>query len=334
MPVLNGGADAPSTNARPPMSESGPDGEPAAMTVEGPVAEARESLVEAVARLRAAADRIREAHAETLASPDAGGSDAARARQALARLDVVARDVEGAIGYLDEGIHPRPSAAAAHQIIEAQEEERSRLAEELHDGPAQAFSNAALQVEIIDRALRADPEAARVELASLRRSLDRELVRLRDYIHQLRPDLDQSGGLALAIEELADDIRAESDMEVLLHLEAPEDWLDLAAQTAVLRITQEALRNAKKHAEASTVHILTRAEGDPEAPRPTAWVLEVRDNGRGFPPDQLPDRGPRRHFGLRFMRERARLVGGTLDITSHVDGGTTVRLELDPRERS
>lgn len=333
MPVLSGGASEPTTYTRPSMTDSGPDAEPGSTAIEGAVAEARDALVSATSRIRSAADRIREAHADNLAAPEAGGADAARARQALARLDVAARDMEGALRYLDDGVHPRPGAAA-HQIIEAQEEERSRLAEELHDGPAQALSNAALQVEIIDRALRSDPEMARTELASLRRSLDRELERMRDYIHQLRPDLDESGGLAVAIEEIADAIRAESDMQVLLDLTAPEDWLDLAAQTAVLRITQEALRNARKHADASTVQVLTWVENAPDEPTPAAWVLEVRDNGRGFPADQAPDRGPRRHFGLRFMRERARLVGATLDIKSHVDGGTTVRLEMDPRERS
>ena len=59
-----------------------------------------------------------------------------------------------------------------------------------------------------------------------------------------------------------------------------------------------------------------------------------RHSSSGVSLTDCSTRGPRRHFGLRFMRERARLVGGTLDITSHVDGGTTVRLELDPRERS
>jgi signal transduction histidine kinase len=80
--------------------------------------------------------------------------------------------------------------------------------------------------------------------------------------------------------------------------------------------------------------VLTWVETEPGESAPSAWVLEVRDNGRGFASEHVPDRGPRRHFGLRFMRERARLVGATLDISSHTDGGTTVRLQLDPRERS
>jgi len=88
----------------------------------------------------------------------------------------------------------------------------------------------------------------------------------------------------------------------------------------VLRVLQEALQNVRKHAAASVVSVTTSVEdGD--------WVLEVRDDGRGFDVGTVAARG-RRNFGLQFMRERAELIGARLDVRSRPDGGTVVRLAI------
>ena len=87
---------------------------------------------------------------------------------------------------------PEVDPRMAMALLEAHEQERSRLAEELHDGPAQALANAIFQTEIVDRALREDPAAARTELLALRRMLERELDTLRGYINQLRPSLGEA----------------------------------------------------------------------------------------------------------------------------------------------
>ena len=80
----------------------------------------------------------------------------------------------------------------AMALLAAHEQERSRLAEELHDGPAQALANAIFQSEIIDRAVREDPDVARAEVTALRQMLERELDTLRGYINQLRPSLGEA----------------------------------------------------------------------------------------------------------------------------------------------
>lgn len=299
-----------------------------------PLAEAREILVQAAEAITSLAHRVRQTHSEESQSGRAADGDAALVGQAIARLDGAARDLTDTMRFLDQGSHARPGGPAARQILEAQEQERSRLAEELHDGPAQALSNAGFQVEIIDRAMRSDPAAARRELAELRSLLERELERMRGFIHQLRPALDEPGGLSAAMEELVEAIGSESAMRIALELDAPEEWLDLTARTAVLRVTQEALRNARKHARANMVTVRTQLELDGDGATPREWILEVMDDGRGFPPDQPTDRSPRRHFGLRFMRERAQLAGGDLSIETSAGEGTTVRLVIDPRERS
>jgi two-component system sensor histidine kinase DegS len=215
-------------------------------------------------------------------------------------------------------------------ILDAQEQERARLAEELHDGPAQALSNAIFRLEIVDRALRSQPAVAAKELRALRAVLEREMDRLRAFIHQLRPSLDEPDGLASAVGDAAERLVEETGIAVDVDLAAPEGMLDLPRRTAVLRIALEALRNIRKHSGAARVRVSTRLEAPAAGSDHPSWVLEVADDGRGFKIDEADARATRRHFGLRFMRERAQLVGAALEITSDQAAGTTVRLTLDP----
>ena len=165
------------------------------------------------------------------------------------------------------------------------------------------------------------------------RILERETERLRDYIRQLRPSPLQPGDLASELSEVAGQLRQDPGLEVAVDLAAPEDELDPEALTAVLRVALEALRNIRKHAGAERVRVVTRMEAPDASDQPGWWILEVQDDGEGFVVD-APETAARRHFGLRFMRERALQVGGQLEIVSGAAAGTTVRLRLHPRERS
>jgi two-component system nitrate/nitrite sensor histidine kinase NarX len=115
-------------------------------------------------------------------------------------------------------------------------------------------------------------------------------------------------------------LRALTGIAITTDITAPGDTLDDTQQTVVLRVVQEALQNVRKHASASTVWVVARAED-------RNWVLEVRDDGRGFDASSVGGRG-RRNFGLQFMRERAELIGARLDVRSRSDGGTVVRLAI------
>ncbi len=220
----------------------------------------------------------------------------------------------------------------AMALLGAQEQERSRLAEELHDGPAQAFANAIFQTQLVERALREEPAAAVTELTALRTLLERELDTLRGYINQLRPSLGEAVGLDDALRDSASAISQRSALPIELRLEAAGNHLHAAARTVVLRVAQEALRNIAKHASASRAWIHT-SEGVAPDGSPT-WVLEVGDDGRGFDYTTVTANPNRRHFGLRFMRERAELLGSSLAIESHHAAGTVVRLTIALQERS
>jgi len=257
-----------------------------------------------------------------------------RRRAELNRLELTQLTIEHAWVFLERGdgrltTNPRESVLPADvqlRIVEAQENERARLAQEVHDGPAQALSNAIFQVEYIERLLERDPRLALTELTFLRQLLRSELGDIRSFISQLRPrSLDQLG-LDGSIRELVEHVTALTGLPIRLELQAPGDRLTDAEQTVVLRLVQEALQNVRKHASAQQASVSSRPEGGD-------WILEVRDDGRGFDVDTVAVRG-RRNFGLQFMRERAELIGARFDVRSRPDGGTVVWLAIPVREEN
>jgi len=218
-----------------------------------------------------------------------------------------------------------PDGQLAMALLAAQEQERSRLAEELHDGPAQALANAIFQIEILDRAVRDDPAAAREELASLRNILERELDTLRGYINQLRPSLNEATGLDDALRDSAESLTQHAGVPVDVRLEASGNELHVTARTVVLRVAQEALRNVAKHSSATNAWLATRTRHSPDGEH--QWILEVGDDGRGFDYRAVAAHPNKRHFGLRFMRERSDLLGSDLAIQTD-PAGTVVRLTI------
>ena len=252
----------------------------------------------------------------------------------LSKLELSVRSMENAWLFLERG-DARLLAEVADaglptdiqmRIVQAQEAERSRLAQEIHDGPAQALSNAIFQVEYIERVMDEDPRAARSELRYLRELLRRELGDVRTFISQLRPPLLDEIGLDGSILDTVETMSSLSDSAIETDLKAQADLLNPTQQTAVLRIVQEALQNIRKHAAASRTVVSTKLD------RPS-WILEVTDDGRGFDVTAVAARG-RRNFGLQFMRERAELIGAQFEVHSRPGGGTVVRLAIPVEEES
>jgi signal transduction histidine kinase len=246
----------------------------------------------------------------------------------LAKLELAWQTLErtwlflqgGDASLVGEADGPATAADLNMRIMEAQEAERSRLGQEIHDGPAQALSNAIFQVDYIERVMDTDLTLAYAELGLLRELLRRELGDVRAFITQLRPPMLDEVGLDGAIAQAAENVRQMAGLTVTTAFTGPTDPLTDGQRTVALRVAQEALQNVRKHAGASWVAVATRVE-DGE------WILEVRDDGRGFEISAVAARG-RRNFGLQFMRERAELIGGRLDVRSRPEGGTVVRLAI------
>ena len=322
-------------------------------------AEADAAVASSMRTLRGVRERYQDAYSETLrqwltlrdellaanaASANGGGPGDARQhalivevdglsaalgdhQAELAKLELAERTMERTALFLEPGegtllsVVGEGAAGADLQmgIVEAQEAERSRLAREIHDGPAQALSNAIFQVDYIERVV-TDPLLVRTELHALGESLRRELGAVRALISQIRPPMLDQLGLDGAIMEAVQHAGTNTGLVIATELSAPETSLSIGQRTVVLRVAQEALQNVRKHAAATNVTVSTRLVDD-------VWELEVRDDGRGFDVGSVAARG-RRTFGLQSMRERAELISARLDIESRPDGGTVVRLAI------
>ena len=282
------------------------------------------------ARLDRRGDNLRPVGTDSLRTEvDQLGRELAGLQAKLKHLDVAARQLDVLAGYLSSADphadEPRPvdldetPAAMSLRIVQAQEGERQRLAEDIHDGPAQVLTNAIFQVEYLSRVLAPTDRAANAELAFLRDMLREGLDEVRSFITDLRPPV-VDVGLAAAIAERAREIEARHGIVVRTELPGIDGRLSPSAKASVLRIVQEALQNVRKHAAATEVAI--GLEGD---------ALVIADNGRGFDVMRLAS-GLSRNFGLQFMRERAELMGGQLQIESRQGEGTRILLRLPDQE--
>ncbi len=260
-------------------------------------------------------ERLRERHEQM-------GRELAAIQARLKRLDVTTRQLGLVASYLastDPTVaeptltDAESTAALPLRIIQAQEGERQRMAEEIHDGPAQVLTNAIFQVEYLDRVLDDSPETAHAELAFLRTMLREGLDEVRGFIAQLRPPA-VDVGLGQAIADHAATL-ANHDLAVAVNVHGIDEGMAPDQKASVLRIVQEALQNVRKHSAATQVEInLERGH------------LVIGDNGRGFDVMRLASGG--RNFGLQFMRERAELMGSTLQIESRQGEGTRILLQL------
>jgi two-component system sensor histidine kinase DegS len=256
------------------------------------------------------------------------GHDLGTHQTDLAKLEIALRNLESTWLFLKRGDGNLVSGGGAEsfsseiqmRILEAQEAERSRLAQEVHDGPAQALSNSIFQVEYIEGIVEKDGQLARAELRFLHALLRRELASVRTFISQLRPPVLDELGLSGAITDAVARMAALTALPIITELEAPAGRLSEARQTVVLRIVQEALQNVRKHSGASSVLVATEIDGD-------NWVLTIRDDGRGFDVGAVAARG-RSNFGLQFMQERAELIDAQFEVHSRPEGGTLVRLAI------
>ncbi|HEY3165449.1 MAG TPA: sensor histidine kinase [Candidatus Limnocylindrales bacterium] len=270
----------------------------------------------------AADARLRALRAEV----DLLGAELGKQQTELARLEIALRNLETTWLFLERGDSSLVAdgdglpSDVQMRIVEAQESERSRLAQEVHDGPAQTLSNAIFQVEYIERVIESDQRAARTELRFLRDLLRRELGSVRTFISQLRPPVLDELGLDGAISDAIGRTTALTGLAISADLTAPPERLTGTQQTVVLRVLQEALQNVRKHGAASSVTVASAIVG-------AEWALTVRDDGRGFDVGAVAARG-RRNFGLQFMRERAELIGASFEVHSRPDGGTLVRLAI------
>ncbi|MDT8911180.1 sensor histidine kinase [Amycolatopsis sp. PS_44_ISF1] len=194
--------------------------------------------------------------------------------------------------------------------------ERERLAREIHDTLAQGFTSIVTLTQAIESELDTDPDAVRRHLALAGRTARENLAEARAMVAALTPSELAAGSLAEAVRRQAARLADETALTVECEVDSPLPALGTAAEVVLLRATQEALTNVRKHAAATTV--LVRLSAADSGVR-----LLVRDDGAGFSPA-----GPTEGFGLRGMRSRVEQVGGRLAVRSARGDGTELELEV------
>jgi signal transduction histidine kinase len=197
-------------------------------------------------------------------------------------------------------------------VVEASEEERRRIAGDVHDDSIQVMSAHVMNLQLLRR--RVDDPELQTRIRELEDSGRAATSRLRDLVFELYSTTLEDHGLNAAMETLLDRAFEGVDVRTALTSTLDEEPPSPTAATAY-RIAQEALRNARQHADAHSITISVRHDG-PDL------VMQIDDDGRGFDPAALEERPG--HLGLRGMRERAAAVGGTVTIEATPGRGTTI----------
>ncbi|MGE5485123.1 MAG: sensor histidine kinase [Ignavibacteriales bacterium] len=212
----------------------------------------------------------------------------------------------------------------AVSVIRAQEEERRRVAREIHDGPAQALASMAMRLELCEKVFDSEPERAKSEIADLKRMARSSLQDVRKIIFDLRPMALDDLGLVPALRTYVAAFEDRTGVRVELKVLGEERRLSPPLEIAIYRLIQESLANVAKHANTSEAWV------NVEATDKCVRVV-VRDKGEGFDPGSvLQTTGER--FGLMGMKERVTMFGGEINVKSRPGEGTkiTVAIPLDP----
>lgn len=204
-------------------------------------------------------------------------------------------------------------------ILDLQERERLRIGFDLHDGPVQTMAGALLQARMLEGV---EGEALRSGLDELRTTLTAALDEMYALIGDLGNRFLEADGLAAPIEAYVSAFSSRSGVDVHFTVRGEEVPVTRSLRIAVFRIVQEALSNVKCHAGATRVDVrLTLSDGE--------VCCDVTDNGCGFIPcEKDVVRGRRECYGLRSMRDRAKLLDGVCSIESAPGSGTTVRARI------
>jgi signal transduction histidine kinase len=207
--------------------------------------------------------------------------------------------------------------------LDARVAERMRVARDLHDTLLQSFHGLLLRFQTAFNLLPDRPAESKQVLASAIEQAAEAITEGRDAVQGLRSSATEMNDLAESIRALGDELANENSAEVVARVEVQGSprALHPIVRDEVFRIAGEALRNAFRHAAAKQIEVELRYDE-------RQLRVRVRDDGRGIDPEVLRAEGPEGHYGLRGMRERAKLAGGKLTVWSGLDTGTEVELSI------
>jgi signal transduction histidine kinase len=298
-----------------------------------PIRASRSSLIIAVAELYQLPDELEaEVNHDQLMAWGLVAGAALLAYLALARVvhqgseKIISQDSElrervrqlSALLDQNAGLHDRLRRAAARTTA-LNELERRRIGSDLHDGPSQTLAFAMLRLDAVEGRLEETGHGDDEDFGSVRGALADALGEMRTIAAGLRtPELERARPAEIVKRAVADHGRRAST-RATVDIKGIPSRAPLATKIALYRILSEALSNAARHGQGAGVEVKVTDSGDGQI------LAEVSDKGPGFDVRQRPRRG---HLGLAGMRERAELLGGRLELESHVGAGTRVRAYL------
>lgn len=239
--------------------------------------------------------------------------------QVGAALQLLSGGLQGVSGKIDE---MQFRHQLSMRIIKAQEEERLRVAREIHDGPAQSMANVVLRAEICEKLMVVEPDKVKRELHDLKEMVKESLQEVRKIIFNLRPMVLDDLGVVPTLRRFITELQKRSHISIELVVLGGEDQrLPSAFEVAIFRIVQEALNNMQKHANAKRCVIKLEIMAK-------RVNISISDDGCGFNPEDLLDQTHQDSFGLLGMRERVELLEGRLRISSVPGKGTEIHVSI------
>jgi len=211
--------------------------------------------------------------------------------------------------------------ASVEMLVNAQETERQRLSRQMHDGPAQALSNFILQTEIAMRLMDVDTAQARDELNNLKSSAMGTFQKVRNFIFELRPMMLDDLGLVPTVRRYSDAFKEQAGLDVNITVTGNERRLEPYLEVMFFRAIQELLGNAARHSQGTLVKVML--DLGEERVR-----VSVDDNGKGFDPDSVQQGSS---LGLKLIRERAEMLGGSFEMDSAVGKGSRISFAVPAR---
>lgn len=209
-------------------------------------------------------------------------------------------------------------------ITRSQEEERKRIARELHDDTVQSLIAIGQRIELIKETLD-DPADARSRLSEVRTMVTGAIASVRQFSRDLRPLTLEDLGLLPAMQFLVNQLAQSEGIDVEFEVQGEAEGLPPDMEVAIYRIVQETLNNIRKHADASEARVSLRFTKK-------QIILNIQDNGRGFEvPEAITDFASKGSFGVMGLHERAQLFGGKVVVQSRLQEGTTIHMVM-PRE--
>lgn len=251
------------------------------------------------------------------------------ARQITNKAESLVSSVGVAMNFLSGGLQDlsiqiediKQKQLLGIKIIKAQEEERKRVAREIHDGPAQAMANLVMKAEFCEKLVDIDIDKAKDELKNLKQVVRGSLSDVRKIIYDLRPMSLDDLGLIPTLQRYAANYMEETDIHVDLCILEKGIYITKVVELAVFRIIQEALSNVRKHANAKNVSIRVEFTED-------RLNVLISDDGKGFDKEAVKPMQKDSGYGLFSMKERIELLSGKFEITSAPGKGTRIFLTI------